>query len=146
MEKSLIFIHKPTLLILLDDIKHVKCERLGDSSQRFFEMTVYTKKGDIHEFNNIERPEFDSLNRYFLDKKVNIKSDDMEGPKTTLSGRVRQAPTTVMDVDMDLPSDDEEDEDFKSDVGEDEEEEEDDDESFTGQSNDDSSRKAKKKN
>ena len=144
MEKSLIFIHKPTLLILLDDIKSVKCERLGDSSQRFFEMTVYTKKGDIHEFNNIERPEFDSLNRYFLDKKVNIKSDDMEGPKTTLSGRVRKDPTT-MDVDDDLPSDDEEDEDFNSDIGEDEEEEEDDDESFTGQSNDESSKKAKKK-
>jgi hypothetical protein len=143
MEKSLIFIHKPTILILLDDIKHVKCERLGETSQRFFEMTIYTKRGENYEFNNIERPEFDPLNRYFNDKKVSFKSDDMDAPKTTLSGRVRQAPT-VMDVDMDLPSEDEEDEDFNSDVGEDEEEEEDD-EDFTAKSNDESSKKGKNK-
>lgn len=116
MEKCLIFIHKPTILIYLDDIVQVECNRLSESSQRFFEMSIKTRKGEDYEFNNIERKEYEPLNKYFQDKNVKFSSDeDVEGVDNNYTTRkVRKAPEQHMDID--LPSEEESvDEDFSAD-------------------------------
>ncbi len=108
----MLFIHKPTLLINYDDITIVNCERLSESSQRFFEMTIKTKRGDSYEFNNFERREYDNINKYLQDKKVKVTSDDGEdGEEVITSKKVRKAPENYNE---DIPSEESE-ADFKSD-------------------------------
>lgn len=137
LEKSLLFIHKPTLLINLDDITLVTCERLSESSQRFFEMKIKTKRGDTFEFNNFERREYDSINKYFQDKKIKITSDDGEdGEEIITSKKVRKAPENYNE---DIPSEESE-EDYKS-----EDEDEDFSESITDKSKKKKGKSGKKK-
>jgi structure-specific recognition protein 1 len=112
----LLFIHKPTLLINYDEIATVTCERLSESTQRFFEMTIKTKRGDTFEFNNFERKEYDSINKYLQDKKIKVISDDGEdGEEIITSKKIRKAPENYNE---DLPSEKSED-DYKSDDEED---------------------------
>lgn len=119
MEKSLIFIHKPTILIFHDEISTVSCERLTESSQRFFEMAIHTKKGEIYEFNNIERREYSSICSYFDDKKIKFTTDEenTEDNKVITSKKIRQAPKNM---DIDLPSEEELDEEYDEDDEDDE--------------------------
>lgn len=104
----MIFINKPTILILHDDISFVSVFRLGESTQRFFEITIHTKKGEKLEFNNIEKKEYDPLSKYFNDKKISITSEDqddnIEGRDILITKKVRKAPDMV---DMELASEEE---------------------------------------
>ena len=114
MEKSLIFINKPTILIYLDDISEVQCNRISESSQRFFEMNLHLKKKDkesvIYEFNNIEKKEYDCLGKYFKEKKIKFSSDDDQGSDVITTKKVRKAPEPM---EIDLPSEEDEfDDDF----------------------------------
>lgn len=120
MEKSLIFIHKPTILIYHEEISTVTFERLSEVSQRFFEMTIITKKGESHEFNNIERREYQAIVAYFEDKKVHFTTDEGDKDDKLITGRkIRQAPTDGMDLELPSEEDSAEDEDY---VEEDDEE------------------------
>lgn len=89
-------------------------------------MKIKTKRGDTFEFNNFERREYDSINKYFQDKKIKITSDDGEdGEEIITSKKVRKAPENYNE---DIPSEESE-EDYKS-----EDEDEDFSESITDKS------------
>ena len=76
LERCLIFIHKPVILIQLEDIRHVECVRIQEGShQKSFDLTVMTKKEEI-QFLGIEKNELDSLAGYFSNKRVKVKSNE----------------------------------------------------------------------
>jgi len=108
LEKNIVFITKPTMLISLDDIKQVNCDRLSESSQRYFEMTIIKKNNEQFSFNNIIRVEHDCLKKYFTEKNIVFSSDNdaLDGDGVVLTKKVRKAPD--MDVDMQLPSEEDE--------------------------------------
>ena len=107
LERNLIFITKPTLLISHEDIQTVNCDRLSESSQRYFEMVVHRKKGDALIFNNIERKEYLLLKKYFEEKNIKVTSDeDIEGEDNVIkTTKVRKAPEIEPD---ELPSEEDE--------------------------------------
>jgi hypothetical protein len=109
LEKNIIFIVKPTVLITLDEIAAVNCDRLAESTQRYFEMSIITKKNESFIFNNIERKEYLNLRKYFDDKKIKVSSDeDVEGgDNLIIRPNKREAPKMNID-DIHLPSDEDE--------------------------------------
>lgn len=85
-------------------------------------MVIKTKKNEKLTFNNIERKEFEPLNKYLTEKKIKSKTmnDGMEVDEDNIvitSKKDRKAPN----VEVELPSDDESFEDYNSAEGEEEE-------------------------
>lgn len=99
-------------MISLDEVLSVNCDRLSESSQRYFEMTIVTRRGESYVFNNIERREFPILKKYFNDKKITVSSDeDVDGEDNNyVTKKTRKAPEMNID-DLELP---EEEEDYNS--------------------------------
>ncbi len=78
LERSLIFIDKPVIYIVLEEVIKVDFMRFKKSSmQRSFDITVITKKDQI-QFSGIDRNEFDEIVNYFKNKNVKIGSEDGE--------------------------------------------------------------------
>lgn len=82
-------------------------------------MSIFTKKGDTYIFNNIEKNEYSYLNKYFVEKNINVSSDqDVEGEDNIIvTKKVRKAPELNEEI-YELPPDedsyvDDEDESFE---------------------------------
>ena len=76
LERSLIFIHKPVVVINLDSVISVECSRVNETNvQKSFDMTIKTKKSEM-QFLGIDKKELNSLCTYFQQKNVKVKSND----------------------------------------------------------------------
>ncbi|KAK9460270.1 uncharacterized protein V1516DRAFT_676179 [Lipomyces oligophaga] len=118
LDKSFLFIPKPSLLMLFADISFVTLSRVssGISSSRTFDITVTMKAGQSHQFSNINREEQQTIEDFIKFRNLEMKNDLVE-EQTYLE--------SVMGADSDSDeagargsaSDDEEsvDEDFKAD-------------------------------
>jgi structure-specific recognition protein 1 len=114
-EKSIIFIHKPTVLIRYSDVEAVEYGRYKTdkhSATKNFDLKFILKPnlqstyGDVKEFEfaGIERQEFSNIHTFLKSKKMNV--EEVETAKTSL----------VDELGADLPDDsDEEDDDYNSD-------------------------------
>lgn len=108
LDKYLIFIPKPTILIKLEELQSVSFERLSESSQRFFELKLNKKKGEQIIFNNIERKEYPFIKKYFEEKNIQLITDEDEnGDDKIITKKVRKAPEVDIDK-MELPSEEDE--------------------------------------
>lgn len=131
LEKQLIFIHKPAVLIRFDEVEHVEFLRYagGQGSTRNFDLSVSLKGGGggaddgvgggarEYTFSGIDRSEYETLNRFLVGKKIKILNlQDNHGappPKIPSFG------------DGDYGDDDDDDAAGKKDDGEEESEDED---------------------
>lgn len=93
----------------MSDILEVSCNRLGDSSQRYFELKI-KKKGETFIFNNIDRGEYSAINKYFTERNIKISSEDelIEGEDNLLITRKNRKAPENLDYDNLLPSEEDE--------------------------------------
>jgi len=132
LERYLLFVPKPTILIDLDDINHVTFSRVAASvtATRTFDLTVELG-GTSHAFLNLNREEQKNLEPYFKSKKIKIRNDLNDNSEELLKKAL--ADDDVSDSDLDEPSDS--DAGDRPGAGEDEDSEEDED--FQEDSDDD---------
>ena len=114
-EKSIIFIHKPTIIIRYSDVEAVEYGRYKTdkhAATKNFDLKLFIKPGlqsaygDVKEFEfkGIERQEFSNLHAFLQSKKMNVQ--DVEVAQKTL----------LEELDEGLPEDSEEDDgDYNSD-------------------------------
>lgn len=78
LEKCLLFVTKPTLLIPYSEIQSITFSRVGQgSAQRTFDMEVLTRNGGLtHTFGNIDRSEQPLLESYFKSKNLKVTNDE----------------------------------------------------------------------
>lgn len=78
LEKCLLFVTKPTLLIPYSEIQSITFSRVGQgSAQRTFDMEVSTRNGGLtHTFGNIDRSEQPLLESYFKSKNLKVTNDE----------------------------------------------------------------------
>ncbi|CAM9449418.1 unnamed protein product [Discosporangium mesarthrocarpum] len=93
LNKSFIFIHKPTCIISFDEIEAVEFQRYGGAQgagvTRNFDLCVTMKSvageaGKPYTFSGIERPEYDSLYEFLRTKKLRIKNIKQESDNSLL--------------------------------------------------------------
>lgn len=123
LEKSFIFIHKPTVLISFDDIEHIEFQRYKASSSsatRNFDLVIVVKssseaasEGKEFNFSAIDRSEYNSLYTFLDSKKIKIKNID-EGPAST---SILGKHLDVLGSDDEEDEEDEEDDDYKEEDG-----------------------------
>lgn len=77
LERCLVFIQKPVVVINLENIICVECSRISEANvqQRSFDLTVKARKEEF-QFLGLERKELQNLLNYFSTKKVKVKSSD----------------------------------------------------------------------
>ena len=146
LEKSLLFVHKPVLYILHNDIMKINFARLQESAgqQRTFDIIVKTYK-DSFKFSGVDKNEMVSLKKYFEGKKIKINVVDENFNSVDLNTYTGRRRARVDDGDVpELPSEEESiNEDYSDDSYEENENDKDDDEEeFEG----DESKKKKKDN
>jgi structure-specific recognition protein 1 len=80
LEKSLLFVTKPTLYIPYSDISKASISRAGDSttSNRTFDLEVILRTGGGHKFANINKEEQNAIEFFLKEKKVFIVNEDTE--------------------------------------------------------------------
>lgn len=77
LEKCLLFVTKPTLLITYSEIKLITFSRVGaGSAQRTFDMEIEIKSGIKHNFGNLDKQEQPLLESYFVQKGLNVVNDE----------------------------------------------------------------------
>jgi structure-specific recognition protein 1 len=122
LNKSFIFIHKPTTIIAFSEIKHIEFQRyqgMGSQASRTFdvELTLKSTSGEKAteiSFTAIERNEYDTLFNFINQNKIRI-INPKQPDATSSSGRRSGQYTSAMDLGSD---DDDEDEDDDSDFDE----------------------------
>lgn len=81
LAKSMIFIHKPTILVKYEDIEYIEFQRYvptANSATKNFDLYVVVKStrgqgvGDKHMFSSIDRTEYVGLFDFFESKKVHM--------------------------------------------------------------------------
>ena len=158
MEKSLVYLHKPTVRIAYDDIRGVEFERAQSLDMRSFELTVDAKTEERPiTFRNIAKDEYSALFNFFQAKKVKIRNLKASAPQAVAAlGRPSRRGGAAADaaVAMELDEDDEdeeEDEDFEGgsddsddDASSEEEGDDDDDDEDEDEDEDDDDEAAKK--
>ncbi|KAL7751271.1 FACT complex subunit [Sorochytrium milnesiophthora] len=132
LEKSLIFLYKPTIQILHSEIGSVTFSRIGGASgaSRTIDLMFHMKTGSDHSFSNISREEHGPLNDYLQSKKIRVKSEVTEELPVTYAeydddddddagGRgAQRSRADYDDEDEESPDEDFVDEDSDGDVGE----------------------------
>eukprot|EP00698_Gefionella_okellyi_P024530 TRINITY_DN867_c0_g1_i3.p1 TRINITY_DN867_c0_g1~~TRINITY_DN867_c0_g1_i3.p1 ORF type:complete len:521 (-),score=114.80 TRINITY_DN867_c0_g1_i3:685-2247(-) len=77
MEKSFFYIHKPPIMIRMDEIAGVEFSRVqGQGSTRTFEFNMSLKTGGSHSFRNIPREDYQLLFDFVQSK--NLKIDNLK--------------------------------------------------------------------
>ncbi|KAH7824782.1 putative FACT complex subunit ssrp1-B [Monocercomonoides exilis] len=78
LDKTLVYIYKPTLIIKINRIARIEFprnDRSGpSSSSRTFDMTVHLRDGDILEFTNFAQDDFEPLKKFLAEKNPNMFS------------------------------------------------------------------------
>ncbi|QPG76266.1 hypothetical protein FOA43_003652 [Brettanomyces nanus] len=113
LEKCLLFVTKPTILIPYSEVSEIVFSRVDSTgTQRTFDMNVNLKfGGSSHSFGNIDRGEQPLLENFFQSKNIQVKNDE----KIAQDMMAAALMDSDGDEDMDMGSADEEspDEDFK---------------------------------
>lgn len=87
LEKALLFVNKPVVHIRLTDIQYVEFARVSQTAtqtNRSFDLNVYTKNGETHQFTGMERNEYSPLLQYIQNKKIKIQNLEPEMPTGTV--------------------------------------------------------------
>ncbi|GMM30440.1 FACT complex subunit [Martiniozyma asiatica (nom. inval.)] len=114
LEKCLLFVNKPTVLIPYSEIQSITFSRVGQgSAQRTFDMEVTTRgNGPNHTFGNIDRAEQPLLENFFEQKNIKVRNDEKIAQQMLANA---MAGDSDGDVDMGSADEDESpDEDFNS--------------------------------
>jgi structure-specific recognition protein 1 len=128
LEKSFVFIHKPTLYVRYEDVEFVEFERYAGvqkSASRSFDLTVQLKNqggepGKKHDFSGLDRNEYKQILDFLGSKNLKIKNLSQEGgagggqneyAHDPYRAQIEAAGGQVSDAD----DDDEEDSDFGTD-------------------------------
>lgn len=121
LEKSFLFIPKPTTFIPFNEIGVVNFTRVGTQSggsSRTFDMKFHMKSGSDVQFSSINREEYSSLEDFLRQKNIKVKSenvqetvmsyveidDDDDDTMGRAAKRTRVDASTVMDDDEDEES------------------------------------------
>jgi structure-specific recognition protein 1 len=91
LEKSFLFIPKPTTFIPLNEIGVVTFSRVGNQSvgsSRTFDMKFNMKGGNDIQFSSINREEYANLEDFLKQKKIRIKSEGNEDTVMTFTDMV----------------------------------------------------------
>ncbi|KAJ8101802.1 hypothetical protein POJ06DRAFT_247916 [Lipomyces tetrasporus] len=77
LEKSFLFIPKPTVYMAHSDVSSVTLSRVGGSvsSSRTFDLTVTLVTGVSHQYSSINREEQNGIESYLKSKNIKIKND-----------------------------------------------------------------------
>jgi len=119
MEKSLVYLHKPTMRIAYDDIRSVEFERAQSLDMRSFELSVDAKTEERPiTFRNIAKDEYAALFNFFQAKKVKIRNLKASAPsaRATSERASRRGAGTGGDAAAAMELDGEEDEDSEEDA------------------------------
>ena len=109
LEKSILFVHKPVLYILHNDIMKINFASLQESAgqQRTFDIIVKTYK-DSFKFSGVDKNEMVSLKKYFEGKKMKINVVDENFNSVDLNTYTGRRRARVDDGDVpELPSEEE---------------------------------------
>ncbi|KAK9357275.1 hypothetical protein V1504DRAFT_398947 [Lipomyces starkeyi] len=81
LEKSFLFIPKPTVYTANSDVSSVTLSRVGGSvsSSRTFDLTVALVTGVSHQYSSINRKEQSGVESYLKSKNIKIKNDLVDG-------------------------------------------------------------------
>ena len=149
LEKSILFVHKPVLYILHNDIMKINFARLQESAgqQRTFDIIVKTYK-DSFKFSGVDKNEMVSLKKYFEGKKIKINVVDENFNSVDLNTYTGRRRARVDDGDVpELPSEEESiNEDYSDDSYEENENDKDDDDDEEEEFEGNESKKKKKDN
>lgn len=80
LEKSFLFLHKPTVYLRHEEIRTIRFDRAdsmiaaGGHGTRSFDITFILRNSKRHTFNNIARSEYDPLVNYFKAKRLNTEN------------------------------------------------------------------------
>lgn len=139
LEKSFVFINKPTIFISFEDIESVEFQRYkaaATSATRNFDLvviikqTAVTSEGKEFAFSGIDRSEYNTLYQFLNSKKLRIRNIDESAQTSSLLDRLKEE----LGGDVDEDDEDDEDSDFEEnkddddsgdDSGDDDEEDED---------------------
>ncbi|KAK9466266.1 hypothetical protein V1512DRAFT_264242 [Lipomyces arxii] len=77
LDKSFLFIPKPTIFMNHSEVSSVTLSRVGGSvsSSRTFDITVTLKNGTAHNYSSINREEQTPIEQYLKSKNIKIKND-----------------------------------------------------------------------
>lgn len=124
LEKSFLFIPKPTTFIPHSEIGVVSFSRLGTTSggsSRTFDIKFHMKNGSDIQFSSINREEYANLEEFLRSKRIKVKSvnneetivsyaeldEDEDEDEEEYSGRKKRRTEKEMDVDDEEESPDE---------------------------------------
>eukprot|EP00919_Chromeraceae_sp_WS-2016_P025355 GHVR01059958.1.p1 GENE.GHVR01059958.1~~GHVR01059958.1.p1 ORF type:complete len:260 (+),score=94.08 GHVR01059958.1:142-921(+) len=144
LQKQLLFVHKPVLLVRYEDILSAEFSHTASSTTRYFEIKICCRGGGELDFSSIDRHELSTIVQFLQSRNVKTRSADGSDLTDTHAHTKRGTGKPTGDgYAEELPSDDDEDdEDFEAE--QDEPSSEDVDESEDEQS-DDHQEKAKDK-
>lgn len=102
LEKSFMFLPKPTTLIPYSEVSLVSFSRVGSgsSSSKSFDIKVHCKNGVDYSFSNIIKDEFDNLEMFLSSKNIELEKESAEDRRSNRAA-------------YDVEDDDEDDEDFE---------------------------------
>lgn len=123
LNRSLIFITKPVILVRFDDVLNIEFSRTGGNQTRFFELTIAIRGGGEYSFTSIDKAEYNPLIKFLQEKNIRIKNlqENLESssrrgtPRSKDQSSSKKDSSTKSILEQDLPSDDEDDEDFEND-------------------------------
>lgn len=83
MEKNIIFVPKPCILIPHEDLTSVTFSRVdGALSSRTFDISITVRGGTIHQFSNVIKEELSLIEEYLKDKKIKFQNELIVQKKT----------------------------------------------------------------
>ncbi|ODV89491.1 hypothetical protein CANCADRAFT_18662, partial [Tortispora caseinolytica NRRL Y-17796] len=119
LEKSFLFVPKPTVYIPYGNIQFVTVSRVGTSStsSRTFDLTITLISGPNHQFSNILRDELASLETFLTSKNIRVKNDLVDDQERLAAVLAEESDSDDEDYDRGSAADDDEsvDEDFDAD-------------------------------
>ncbi|EPZ36196.1 High mobility group (HMG) box domain-containing protein [Rozella allomycis CSF55] len=75
LERSFLFIPKPTIFMPHSDISSVEFSRVGaNTSARSFDLKITMRSGIEYPFSNISKEEYSALQSFLIEKKIKVKS------------------------------------------------------------------------
>lgn len=87
LDKSALFVTKPTIFIPFSDVSSVTLSRVGASvsAGKTFDMTFRSKTGSDHSFTSINREEQENIESFLKTRNVKVKNDLNEDTAALLS-------------------------------------------------------------
>ncbi|EEA06186.1 FACT complex subunit SSRP1, putative [Cryptosporidium muris RN66] len=120
LNRSFIFITKPVIMIRYDEILNIEFSRMSGNQTRFFELFVTIKGGGDYSFTSIDKAEYNPLIKFLQEKNIRIRNlqeaidNNSRRKGSSRESKISNKSQTQVILGQDLPSDDEDDEDFEN--------------------------------